>query len=100
MRKRVRFNKTTEPIYLIRLICFSVQNSRWELTVKELMQTPLFSMEAILARASLWTEPSIASTHLNCSTEGVTEGLFRPGQLLARCYGRDERQLHRAERGT
>lgn len=46
------------------------------------MRSLLSSKEAIFARASLWTEPSIASTHLNCTTEGATEGLCKPATFL------------------
>jgi hypothetical protein len=96
IHRRVRFNKNHGADLLDPVILPFGPDG----TVNEFMRTLLSSTEIIFTRASLWTEPSIASAYLNCSTEGATEGLSRPGDLLDRCYGRDELQLHRAERET
>ena len=88
--------RTTEPIYLIPLFCLSDQLE----PVNEFMRTLLSSTEVIFTRPPFWIEPSIASARLNCSTEGATESLCRRGDLLDRCYGRDDLQIRRAERET
>ena len=88
--------KTTEPMYLIPLFCLSARMG----PVNEFMRTLLSSTEIIFTRPPFWTEPSIASARLNCSTEGATESLCRPRDLLDRCYGRDDLQIRRAERET
>jgi hypothetical protein len=83
-------------MYLIPLFCLSARMD----PVNEFMRTLLSSTQIIFTGPSPWTEPSIASARLNCRTEGSTEGLCRPGDLLRRCYGRDDLQIRRAERET
>jgi hypothetical protein len=99
-RRRISFNKTTKPTYFTSSICYPVQNPRCGSPVKELMRSHFSSMEAIFARPSLWAEPLTARTHLNCSMERPIEGPMQAWNLFVRCYVRDERHLHRGERGT
>jgi hypothetical protein len=64
------------------------------------MPTLLASMAVTFNSMSLWDGPMTARAQLNRGTEGLTALLSRPDLLFARCYRRDQRQLHRAERGT